>query len=186
MVSVRTPSSRDCSSTFSIILSASGQARSLAVPTWPGGLRNLGRRGRFCLDRLEVGWQRDLDELEIVGMGDFGVADARRLMHAASRSRCHLADALIVEAHPLLEHVVHLKVEIMLVPGEAAMSARFRTDDMLHDLAAGGSGDAEVAVLEARAQPAILEDGIAGVGRGEFHRTLAHRRLLLDIVFRVV
>src|ERR1700730_812338 len=100
-------------------------------------------------------------------MRHLGMADARRLMDARAGLGGDLADALVVEFHPAAQDVIHLEVEIVLVPAEAGMAARLGADDMRHGAPAGGGGDAEVAILEAGSQPAIAEDRLLGMRGGE-------------------
>src|SRR5208282_2834280 len=142
-----------------------------------GALRARGPRGPD-LDRLELGGEGDLDQLEVVGMVELGVADAGRLVHAGARPGDDLAHPFVVELHPALEHVIHLEVELVLVPAEAAMVALLGADDMGHGAAAGRLVDAEVAVLEAGSQAVALEDGVLGVGCRELELLGGHGRYL--------
>src|SRR4051794_35841901 len=83
---------------------------------------------RFDLDGFEYCWQRDLDELEVLGVCNFVVFDSGRLMHAASRLGAHATDAFVVEIDPATDHVEHLKVELVEVCASHSRRARFRAD----------------------------------------------------------
>jgi len=92
-------------------------------------------------------------------MPDFAVPDAWRLVEAASRAHGHLADALVLEFHPALQHVDELQLAVVQVPLAVRRLPGARADHVRDDLAAGGAPDAEVAVLEITAQAALPERG---------------------------
>src|SRR5690242_8389346 len=68
--------------------------------TAPGCRRALPRLDRR---RLEPGRRGDLEHLQIVGVLDLGVDDARRLMDAVAGLQPDLADALVLEHHPAVQ-----------------------------------------------------------------------------------
>src|SRR5687767_10820269 len=103
-------------------------------------------------------------------MPELAVADARRLVEAAAGFHHHLADTLVLEEHPALEHVYELHLAVVRVPFAVRRLSRTRADHVRHHLAAGRALDAEVAVLEVAAQPAALEFRSLAVGDVEAHR----------------
>src|SRR5690242_15013864 len=116
-----------------------------------GGRRRLDLLGR------KLGRKGDLDEFEIVGMAEFDMADARRLMNARAGDGQNVSGPLVTELDPAFDDVEHLELEAVTVPAGLAVMRCLGADDMRHDLPAGHLGDAEVAVLEERAQPAVVE-----------------------------
>jgi len=83
---------------------------------------------------------------------ELAVADSRRLVEAAPRLHLHLADALVLEQRPALEHVHELQVAVVPVPLAVRRLGRAGADDVRDELAARGAPDAEVAVFEVAAQ----------------------------------
>src|SRR3954470_12148818 len=92
-------------------------------------------------------------------MLELAVADARRLVEAAAGFHHHFADALVLELHPALEHVDELRLAVVRVPLAVRGFAGARADHVRHQLSAGRTLDAQVAVFEVAAQPAPLELG---------------------------
>ena len=90
-------------------------------------------------------------------MSELAVADVGRLVEAAAGFHQHLADALVLEAHPPLEHVDELHLAVVRVPLAVRRLPGARADHVRHHAAARGALDAEVAVLEVAAQPAAGE-----------------------------
>jgi len=85
---------------------------------------------------------------------ELAVADSGRLVEAAARLHLHLADALVLEQRPALEHVHELQVAVVPVPLAVRRLGRAGADDVRDDLAARGALDAEVAIFEVAAQAA--------------------------------
>src|ERR1700730_2523694 len=102
-------------------------------------------------------------------MRHFHVPDTRRLMDAGAGLGEDFADALVVEFDPALDHVVHLKIQRMLVPAGAPVMGGLRPDDMRHGASARRLLDPEVAIDEERSQPPVFEAGVLGVRCGKFH-----------------
>src|SRR6266853_1020435 len=97
------------------------------------------------------------------------VSDTGRLMYAGAGLCKDCPDDLVIESDPALDHVVHLKVKRMLVPARAYVMGCLGPNHMRHGASARRILDPEVAIDEERAQPAILETGILGVGCGKSH-----------------
>jgi len=102
-------------------------------------------------------------------VADLAVADARRLVEAAAGAHGDLADALVLEFHPALQHVDELHAAIVQVPFAVRRPSGARADDVGDKLAARGFADAEVAVLEVAAQAAALEFRALEMGDTEAH-----------------
>src|SRR5260370_36969759 len=102
-------------------------------------------------------------------MRHFLVPDTRRLMDARARLGEDFADTLIVEFDPALDHVIHLKVQRMLVPAGAPVMGGLGPDNMRHGATARRFLAAKAAIDEERSQPAILEAGALRVGCAKFH-----------------
>jgi len=85
---------------------------------------------------------------------ELAVADSRRLVEAAARLHPHLADALVLEQRPALEHIYELQLAVVPVPLSVRRPGGAGADDVRDDLAARGALDAEVAIFEVAAQAA--------------------------------
>jgi len=85
---------------------------------------------------------------------ELAVADSGRLVEAAARLHPHLADALVLEQRPALEHIHELQLAVVPVPLALRRPGRAGADDVRDDLAARGAPDAEVAIFEVAAQAA--------------------------------
>jgi len=83
---------------------------------------------------------------------ELAVADSGRLVEAAACLHLHLADALVLEQRPALEHVHELQVAVVPVPLAVRRLGRAGADDVRDDLASRGALDAEVAIFEVAAQ----------------------------------
>ncbi|MFM8614688.1 MAG: hypothetical protein ACKOC9_08220, partial [Alphaproteobacteria bacterium] len=64
------------------------------------------------------------------------------------------ANILIFKAHPALQHIEHLKLQIMRVPLAGGMGAGDGANDMRTKGTVGGTLDAEITIFKKRAQPA--------------------------------
>src|SRR5258706_6460325 len=102
-------------------------------------------------------------------MTDFAMADARRLVEAAAGAHGDLADVLILEFDPALQHVDELHAAVVQVPLAARRLARSRANHVRDDFAARCALDAEVAVFEVTAQPAAREFCALAMGDVEAH-----------------
>src|SRR5262245_60970884 len=114
-------------------------------------------RRRFRVARVELRRRDDFEHLDVPGVRDLAVADARRLVETSAGAHRALPDALVLELHPALEHVDELHVAVVVVPLAVRCLARQRLDHVRDHLAAGGTFDAEVAISEVAAQAASLE-----------------------------
>src|SRR5258706_14144434 len=90
-------------------------------------------------------------------MRELAMADARRLVEAGAGLHQHLADAFVLHPHPALHHVDELHAAIVVVPVAVRRLAWPRADNVRDHPAARGALDAEIAVLEIAAQPALRE-----------------------------
>jgi len=70
----------------------------------------MGFRGRPGLG-LEFRGQGNFEDLDIFGVGDLDVADARGLVHESARLEQDLSTPFIVDFGPALENVDQLHVE---------------------------------------------------------------------------
>src|SRR5262245_29304052 len=96
-------------------------------------------------------------------MRELAVADARRLVEARARAHRDVADALVLELHPALQHVDELDVAVVGVPLAVRCLPRPGADDVGDHLAARRAFDAEVAVLEVAAEAAPHEPRLGAV-----------------------
>src|SRR5690606_31593983 len=135
-----------------------------------GSSGGSGRRGhRFG---PEVGRGHDLDQLEVLRMGELPMPDAGRLVHAGAGFHQHLADALVLEAGPAAQHVDELQADLVAMPLAGRVGAFAGTDHVHDRMAVGGIADAEVTVLEILPQPVGVELAVARVLDAEFHGEL--------------
>src|SRR3546814_11984007 len=74
----------------------------------------------------ELGGRGDPDQLHVVGMTQFAVADTGRLQHAGAGAQHVLAAPLVLEDQPAASHVDPLELELVAVPGPRPLSARHR------------------------------------------------------------
>src|SRR5687767_15131237 len=109
------------------------------------------------------------------------MANRMRLIHARSCFEAHAALPFVLELDPALQHVDELEFGTMQVGFSGEGRARHGTNDVRYDSTARGAFDAQVAILEERAQ-AALEVGIACVGDGEVLRR--HLPILFAVSFR--
>jgi hypothetical protein len=102
---------------------------------------------------------------------ELGVPDAGRLMHARARVEGHFAHALVVELDPALEHVHELELHFVVMALRQSFRAGHGADDVRDGAARGCLLDAEVAVLEERAQSARPR-GVLDVAHRELERVI--------------
>ena len=113
------------------------------------------------LHRLEIRGQNDLQHFAIVRVTQHRVLDARGLDPAAARLHRDRALPLELRRHPALEHVDHLKIDLVVVQLRDFLGPKGRqqADHVGLDEPVGRLGQAQVAVLRVPTQairPEIL------------------------------